>query len=124
MTDAIAKLSASKKSPPLVWEGSTEEFYEEYQERIYKAGPHRQVSPAYDAPQFCHDWIELAKRTMKTRGLKIMCHGQKTDKHGSPRIDRKTKQPVTGWIPYEQDSVVRGRPLGTGNKSKVHRPLE
>ncbi len=41
---------------------------------------------------------------MKTRGLKIMCHGQKTDRHGSPRIDRKTKQPVTGWIPYEQDT--------------------
>ncbi|WP_193090517.1 hypothetical protein [Advenella sp. FME57] len=100
MTDAIAKQSASKKSPPRDWKWSREAFYEEYQERIYKSGAHRQVSPAFDAPQFCREWIELAKSQMRTRGLKIMCRGQKLDKHGAPRINKKTKQPVIGWVPY------------------------
>ena len=102
MTDVIAKLSASMKFPPRDREGSREAFYEEFQEHIYQTSAHRQVSPTYDAPQFCHDWIELAKKTMRTRGLRIMCRGQKIVKHGAPRINKKTKEPVIGWVPYEQ----------------------
>ena len=102
MTDVIAKQSASRKSPPRDWEGTREEFREDLQERIYKNGTHRQVSPAYDAPQFCREWMELAKKHMRARGLKIMCRGEKLDKHGAPRINKKTKQPVIGWVPYEQ----------------------
>ncbi len=102
MTEVVAKQSADKKSPPRGWKGTREAFQEECQDRIYRTGAHRQVSPAFDAPQFCREWIGLAQKQMRVRGLKIMCRGEKLDKHGAPRINKKTKQPVIGWIPYEQ----------------------
>ncbi|WP_193090157.1 hypothetical protein [Advenella sp. FME57] len=101
MTDVIARQSASKKSPPPEWNASTQAFYDGYEEQIYKTGAHRQVSLTFDAPQFCQDWIDLAKKHMRTRGLKIMYRGQVTDKHGAPRINKKTNEPVMGWVPYD-----------------------
>jgi len=102
MTEVIARQSASKKSPPPEWDASTEAFYNDYEERIYKTGTPRQVSLTFDAPQFCQDWIDLARKQMRTRSLKIMYRGKMTDKHGVPRINKKTNEPVMGWVPYEQ----------------------
>lgn len=58
----------------------------------------KQISPAFDAPQFANDWIGVADRTTKARAMRIMRRGEKTDEKGAPVI-RKGK-PVIGWIPY------------------------
>lgn len=48
---------------------TAEELREWYAERaavILESSKARQVSPEFDAPQFCRDWIELAQKTVKT----------------------------------------------------------
>lgn len=79
---------------------------EEWKERVYtlalemfehSARP-RQISPAFDAPQFANDWIEVAKRTAKIHSQKLMRRGEKKDKKGNPVVRKGS--PVIGWIPY------------------------
>jgi len=58
----------------------------------------KQISPAFDAPQFAKDWIEVAKRTINAHSIKIMARDEKIDEKGNPVL-RKGK-PVIGWTPY------------------------
>ena len=53
-----------------------------------------------DAPQFCEDWIALAKRTTRTSRLKVMVRDVKRDSTGNPILNKKTKRPVMTWRPY------------------------
>lgn len=82
MTSLIAKVRAEKRHMPKDFEGTREEFMLMQQEEILKKSTVCQVSPAFDAPQFCNDWIALAKKQMKVSRLKIMCRGQKKDAKG------------------------------------------
>ncbi|MDF3851390.1 hypothetical protein [Achromobacter denitrificans] len=59
-----------------------------------------QVSGAFDAPQFAHGYIALAKRMHRTSRLKVMVRGEKKDANGAPIISAATKRPVIGWVPY------------------------
>jgi hypothetical protein len=59
----------------------------------------KQISAAFDAPQFAHDWIACAKMGGQIRHSKIMAKGQKIDSKGAPMV-RKGK-PVIEWMPYE-----------------------
>lgn len=76
------------------------EWVEAKAAEILKGAKPKQVSGAFDAPQFAQDWIDLAKRTVKARGLRVMVRGEKTDKNGAPVISKVTKKPVIGWVPY------------------------
>lgn len=54
-----------------------------------------------DAPQFCEDWIALAKRTARTSRLKVMVRDVKRDGTGNPILNKKTKRPVMTWRPHQ-----------------------
>lgn len=58
----------------------------------------KQVSPEFDAPQFCEDWIAVAGER-QVRLPKIMTRGEKTDKHGT--VIKKEGKPVITWIEYK-----------------------
>lgn len=101
MTEPLAKTLAARKAPPkkVLEQMNDEELRDWYEERaktILESSKHRQVSPEFDAPQFCRDWIELAQKTVKNNGLRIMARGPKPD--GKPN-KRTGKVPMT-WLPY------------------------
>lgn len=67
---------------------------------MFEAGKgSKQISPAFDAPHFAQDWVAIAKRTIETHSIKIMCRGEKVDDKGGAVL-RKGK-PVIGWTPYK-----------------------
>ncbi len=60
----------------------------------------KQISPAFDAPKFAREWVEVGKQTKQITRPKIMCKGEKVDAKGAPMI--RKGQPVIGWIPYAE----------------------
>lgn len=59
-----------------------------------------QISGAFDAPQFAHDYITLTKRMHRTSRLQVMARGEKKDANGALVISKSTKKPVIGWVPF------------------------
>jgi hypothetical protein len=70
------------------------------QELFEGAARPKQISPAFDAPQFANDWIAVGTRSGFIRAPKVMRRGERIDKHGLPVINRKTGEKVITWIPY------------------------
>lgn len=66
-----------------------------------------QISPKFDSPQFCFDWINSAKS--EVRNCVIMCRMPKVDKNGGPII--KGGIPVMGWHEYDSSKVSGFGPL-------------
>lgn len=66
-----------------------------------------QISPEFDAPQFCRDWI--AAQPSEIRNAVIMYRGPKTDKHGGTVM--KKGAPVMTWIEYDESKLSQ-RNLG------------
>lgn len=100
------KKQAQKKLSPHVIDGKTtrmmtaEEYaaaIEEMATALFIKSKAKQVSPAFDAPQFAKEWIDVAQRT-KARALKVMRKGERTNAKGAPIL--KNGKPVIGWIPY------------------------
>lgn len=60
-----------------------------------------QVSPAFDAPQFCDEWISLARTTGEYEGYTVKCRGVAHDAKGNPKISKTTGQPVISWVLYD-----------------------
>jgi hypothetical protein len=54
------------------------------------------ISPEFDAPQFCKDWI--AADPSHIRMPLIMVRAEKTDKHGERIL--KAGAPVMTWVEY------------------------
>lgn len=92
-------------------ESDLQAWIEAKAEELLKTGNARQVSGTFDAPQFAVEWIELAKETIRARGLKVMARGEKKDKHGAPIIGKRTKKPVIGWVPYQSKHAHSGPAL-------------
>lgn len=61
----------------------------------------KQISPAFDAPEFCRDWIAVGEKTKQIKWPTIMCKGPKLDAKGEPML-RKGGRPLIGWIPFSQ----------------------
>lgn len=59
------------------------------------------ISPEFDAPQFCRDWI-AADPTHIKQAL-IMARAEKTDKNGERVI--KAGAPVMTWVEYVEPKV-------------------
>lgn len=59
----------------------------------------KQISPAFDAPQFASDWIQVAKKTIENHSIRIMARGEKVDDKGGPVLRKGV--PVIGWTPYK-----------------------
>lgn len=64
--------------------------------KIFESAKHRQVSPEFYAPQFCHDWIEVARQTVGHDGLRVMVRGPKPE--GRP--SKRTGKIPMAWLPY------------------------
>ena len=65
------------------------------------------ISPELDAPQFCRDWIASAPG--ETKLTKIMCRGEKVDKHGA--VVMRLGAPVLTWLDYDA-ALPWPRPFG------------
>lgn len=108
MTEQKAKELAAKNPPPK--EVRTPEqsaaYLAERAAHILENAARRQVSPAFDAPQFCRDWIELAARTTKASRLRVMVRDVKTDKKGNPVLNKRTQLPVMAWRPYDPETYL------------------
>lgn len=101
MTLQVAKKRAEKKLADKrlsmdEWRAMVEELAEE----ILARGPSTQVRPTFDAPQFAHDWIEVALKTSRITKAKVMVRKPKVDNHGNGVISKKTGKPALGWAPY------------------------
>jgi hypothetical protein len=70
--------------------------------RLYEASVKQvRISPELDAPQFCRDWIAAAPG--ETKLTKIMCRGDKVDKHGS--VIMRQGAPVQTWLDYDEHAL-------------------
>ena len=65
------------------------------------------ISPEFDAPQFCRDWIAAAPGEVKL--TRLMCRGEKVDKHGAVVV--RDGVPVLTWLPYDE-TTAWPRPFG------------
>lgn len=66
-------------------------------EKIMGGATVRQLSPLFDAPQYTEQFIELARKTLRCRDLKIRAKAVLTDAKGKPIINPKTKAPKVGF---------------------------
>lgn len=71
----------------------TQELFDEMERK-------KQISPAFDAPQFCEDWISVGLRSGSIKWPEIMVRGQKVDKKGNKVVNKKGN-PVMAWLPYK-----------------------
>ncbi|MFJ2362516.1 hypothetical protein ACIPIN_02150 [Pseudomonas sp. NPDC087697] len=60
----------------------------------------RQLSPLFDAPQYAEQFIELARKTLQCRDLRIRFKAVLTDAKGKPIINPKTKAPKVGFAEW------------------------
>ncbi|MES2323255.1 MAG: hypothetical protein V4633_13405 [Pseudomonadota bacterium] len=58
------------------------------------------ISPELDAPQFCRDWIAASPGEVKL--TKIMCRGDKIDKHGA--VVMRDGAAVQSWHDYDPNA--------------------
>lgn len=73
------------------------ELVEKKTEQIMGGGTVRQLSPLFDAPQYAEQFIELARKTLRSRDLKIRAKAALTDAKGKRIINPKTKAPKIGF---------------------------
>jgi len=64
----------------------------------------RQISPAFDAPQFAREWLDIAQQATTVRGACLMVRGPKVDKQGTVVISKVTGQPTITWLPYKTEA--------------------
>lgn len=61
------------------------------------------ISPAFDAPQFCRDWIAVSPSEVKQ--TRIMVRGPKTGDDGKPVLRKGA--PVMTWLAYDEPKTAR-----------------
>ncbi len=61
------------------------------------------VSPVFDAPQFCDDWMRIASKDDYSF-LTIMCRSEKIDKKGDIVI--KDGAPVLTWVKWQREPIA------------------
>jgi hypothetical protein len=71
-------------------------------EKLLEIARPKQISPAFDSPQFCADWIDVGLRGSppQIRAPRVMAKGKKVDAKGKERTRKGL--PVIGWVPYSQ----------------------
>lgn len=80
---------------PQEWREQVEAFAQKlFDERISR----KQISPAFDAPAFCDDWIKIGSAGNQIKLPVVMVRKVKQDKNGSDV--KKDGKPVIVWMPY------------------------
>jgi hypothetical protein len=100
-----ARAKVSTKDPKTKATLSPAEWDERVQvvaDELFAIARPKQISPAFDSPQFCADWIALGLRGVppQIRAPQVMAKGKKVDKKGSEIVRKGV--PVIGWVPYAQ----------------------
>ena len=78
-------------------------------DQIMGGGTARQLSPLFDAPQYAEQFIELARKTIQCRDMRIRSKSVLTDAQGKPIINPKTKAPKVGfadWAPTKSEQAA------------------
>lgn len=78
-------------------------------EAIMSGATVRQLSPLFDAPQYAEQFIELARKTLQCRDMKIRTKAVLVDAKGKPIINPKTKAPKVGfaeWPPKQESQAA------------------
>ncbi|NAQ13472.1 MULTISPECIES: hypothetical protein [Pseudomonas syringae group] len=119
MTMAWALSEARKKTPttranPKTGGPPIELTLEEWMVKVERNAEHimagakmRQLSPAFDAPQFARQFVELARKSGRCRDLKIRARHALVDAQGEPLLHKKTKAPRIGWQDYSESTVAK-----------------
>ncbi|WP_256658231.1 hypothetical protein [Pseudomonas sp. DG56-2] len=63
----------------------------------------KQLSQMFDAPQYAQQFIGLARKTGRSRDLRIRAKCEITDTEGRPIINKKTKALKVGWGDYHPE---------------------
>lgn len=63
------------------------------------------ISPEFDAPQFCRDWVSVAPS--EVRMARIMVRAQKLDDEGNPVLRKGT--PVMTWADFDLGTLLLDR---------------
>lgn len=80
------------------------ELVEKKTEQIMGGGTVRQLSPLFDAPQYAEQFIELARKTIQCRDLRIRSKTFMTDADGKPIINPKTKAQRVGFSEWRNEN--------------------
>lgn len=106
ISKSVCKQQAEKKTPNVIGSGKNARsvpiaewaaMRDEMAAKLFETDDKRvKVSPEFDAPQFCKDW--LAAGPGEVRQPLIMVRAEKVDK-GGERMLRKG-QPVMTWVEY------------------------
>lgn len=74
-------------------------------EKIMGGATVRQLSPMFDAPQYAEQFMELARKTLRCRDLKIRAKAVLTDTKGKSILNPKTKVPKVGFSEWPPKPV-------------------
>jgi hypothetical protein len=99
--EKVPLVDVSTKPPRRYTEAEWRALVEERANEIFCSMSPVQVSPAFDAPQFCDEWISIARTTGEYEGYVIKCRGVVHDDKGDPKISKATGLPIMGWVLYE-----------------------
>ena len=83
-----ARSKVSKKDPKTKADLSLAEWTDRVElvaRELFEIARPKQISPAFDSPQFCREWIDLGLRTSQIRAPQIMVKGKKLDAKGKER---------------------------------------
>lgn len=101
MTESHAKQLARRLQPKWLRKEQRQETEEEFEARVAEAAERPldssrmvQVSPAFDAPQFCDQFMDLARRADRSRSLTIRRRQTLVVKDGK-KLSRRTT-----WYDY------------------------
>jgi hypothetical protein len=77
------------------------DLVEKKTEQIMGGGTVRQLSPLFDAPQYAEQFIDLARKTIQCRDMRIRSKSVLSDAQGKPIINPKTKAPKVGFADWK-----------------------
>lgn len=75
-------------------------------ERIIRATV-RQLSPLFDALQYAEQFLELARKILRCRDLKIRAKALLTDARGKPILNPKTNAPKVGFFEWPPKPAIK-----------------
>lgn len=110
MTRSAALEIARAKTPAMVKgviipESEWVQRAEETADTIMRGKRVKQLSTAYDAPQFADDFLHIALRMETCRDLVVKAKQVVTDATGKPVYSKRGKKPRKAWLPYTRKAV-------------------
>ncbi|HXS04841.1 MAG TPA: hypothetical protein VN731_10220 [Rhodanobacter sp.] len=102
MTKTVAITEAQKKTPAgAMSETQWLKKVDETVETIMRGKRVKQLSAAFDAPQFAEEFMHIALRMEVCRDMSVKARQVVTDAHGKPVYTKRGKSPKKAWLPYQ-----------------------